>query len=440
MAALRTGKPMTDVIMGLGQRAPDRWVSASSQPLFREGETTAWAAVTTFSDVTEQRARQRELEQATAQAQAAGRAKSEFLATMSHELRTPMNGVIGLTDLMLNDPAHPLDSVQHETMTAIKDSGRMLLTVINDVLDYSKIEAGGRTFAREVIDPMAKVSDVVRVLSQEATRRGLRLEVSQGTACLAMGDAEAVRQVLFNLVGNALKFTEHGSVRVDLCLESGGVRISVRDTGIGIRPEHLPRLFQRFSQAESTTSRRFGGTGLGLAISQRLVEGMGSTIAVESEPDVGTCMHFTLPLAPPDARLRAPLRESNHEAERSLHVLLAEDNLINQRVASGMLRRLGHSPSLASDGLDAVHQYQLGRFDLILMDLHMPSIDGLEATRRIRAHEAAKGLPRTPIVALTASAMNEERAACLLAGMDDVLSKPLTLEALSKHLLALAKI
>lgn len=435
LRAVQTGKPVRDVLMGIGVGAQTVWVRVNATPMFHPGVARPHSVVVSLADVTEMIERQRELVSAKESAEKAGRAKAEFLATMSHELRTPMNGVIGMTDLLLADCR---DESQREGLNIVKESGRALLHLINDVLDYSKIEAGGRVLVPEAFELNKLVKGTAAVLEHEAVRKKLSLHVDCSQVSRAVwGDVDGVRQVLFNLMGNAVKFTEAGKVSV-LAREQGDeLVLDVIDEGIGIRPEDLPRLFQRFSQADTTTARRFGGTGLGLAICRRLVEGMGGSIAVESTPGRGSRFTVKLPLAAPNVVLAAQANDQSvATVTRRLHVLLVEDNLINQRVCIGMLTRLGHKVQLASDGFAGVAAATGGKFDLILMDVQMPVLDGLQATEQIRAHELAHGLTRTPIYALTASVLTEERSACLESGMDRVLLKPLTLDVLQQSLVA----
>ncbi len=432
--AAASGTPVRHVLMGVGVGAERRWVRVNASPMFRDGETRPHAVVASLADVTEVIERQRELVVAKEFAEQAGRAKADFLATMSHELRTPMNGVIGMTDLLLADCR---DEAMREGLSIVKESGRALLHLINDVLDYSKIEAGGRVLVPEAFELHTLAKETAAILGPEVSRKKLSIHVECGQVSRAVwGDVDALRQVLFNLVGNAVKFTSTGRVCIKAREQGDQVVLDVIDEGIGIRAEDLPRLFQRFSQAETTTSRRFGGTGLGLAICRRLVEGMGGSIGVESTPGVGSCFTVKLPLS--SANVALVSRPANDqpvaEVTRKLQVLLVEDNLINQRVCLGMLTRLGHQVQLARDGFEGVAVATGGRFDLILMDVQMPVLDGLEATQQIRAHELAHGLVRTPIYALTASVLTEERSACFESGMDRVLLKPLTLDVLQRSL------
>jgi CheY-like chemotaxis protein len=365
-------------------------------------------------------------------AEAATRAKSEFLATMSHEIRTPLNGVIGMIDLLLGSglPAH-----QQEMARTIHDSGATLLGIVNDILDYSKIEAGKLELEQQPYDPARVIGDVVALLKPQALSKQLALEFTKAAAVpqALLGDAGRVRQVLFNVVGNALKFTARGTVRINLDQNERFCILTVQDSGIGIAAEDLGKLFRRFSQVDASMTRRFGGTGLGLAICQRLVEAMAGTITVTSVMGEGSTFIISLPL--PAHPLSAPTPRVTADAmapARALRVLLAEDNLVNQKVASGMLTRLGHQFEIAGTGVAAVAAWRRGGFDLILMDMQMPEMDGLEATRLIRSEESTSH--RIPILALTANALESDRAACFAAGMVGVVAKPVTSASLAQAL------
>jgi len=373
-------------------------------------------------------------------ADAASRVKSQFLANVSHEIRTPMNGVLGMLQLL--ERTH-LDSDQQEYVSTIRASGDGLLTLINDLLDYSKIEAGRLDLEEMAFDVTQTVQSVVRLLRPAATERGLRLvcRIADEVPTSVLGDPGRLRQVLTNLLGNALKFTRAGCVDLNLgwVREKGdriAVRFEVRDTGIGIRPEHLGKLFEPFHQGDASTTRKFGGTGLGLSISRRLVELMGGDLEVESEVGEGTVFKFEVLFRRADpAAVVGPVEETpaRHEAEIELakrlpaRILLAEDNLINRKVAVKILERFGYDVEIAENGKQAVDRVANQSFDLVLMDMQMPEMDGLEATRKIRASDAQ---PRPRIVALTANASTEDRDACAAAGMDDFLSKPFTVHAL----------
>jgi CheY-like chemotaxis protein len=380
------------------------------------------------------------LRQARDAALAATRAKSTFLATMSHEIRTPMTGILGIAGLLVDTP---LTDYQRRLLQSLQQSGESLLTIINDVLDFSKIEAGKLTLERAIFDPRLVVEDTLRLLS--VTARNKRLTLSGGVApevpAHLSGDPGRLRQILLNLVGNAIKFTERGTVTVAVTIEASTdeavvLRVAVTDTGVGLSAEQQARLFQSFSQADDSTTRRFGGTGLGLAISRQLVEMMGGGIGVTSEPGRGSTFWFTARLArTSEAEIAAAGAgagaNDDLEPSRPLSVLLAEDTPVNQLVASRILKKLGHHVEIAGNGAEAVAAVARGRFDVVLMDCQMPEVDGYEATTRIRAAERTG---RLPIVALTASATVEDRERCLAAGMDDFVSKPVKVAELARAL------
>jgi signal transduction histidine kinase len=366
------------------------------------------------------------------QAEAANRAKSVFLANMSHEIRTPMNGVLGMLQLLEDTaPTHQ----QAEYIQIAEQAGASLLAVLGDILDLSKIEAGKVELEHAPFALEATVREVVALFQLAAQARGVKLELTAPALPRVVGDQVRLRQVLLNLVGNALKFTERGAVSVTVALEASGFRFEVRDTGPGIAPEAMARLFTPFMQADASTTRQFGGTGLGLAISHHLVSLMGGDLRAESAAGVGTCFRFTLAL-PRAAPAEPPSAPAARPALRRLtgHVLLVEDNAIGQVVARGYLEKLGLDVTVASNGREALDFLAQARFSLVLMDCQMPVLDGYQATAEWRRFEAERGLARTPIVALTANAMAEDERACREAGMDDYLSKPLRREQLVERL------
>ena len=405
--------------------------------LIRDESGRVTGGIESFVDVTE-------LIDAREQAEAANRAKSTFLASMSHELRTPLNGVIGMTELLLGTR---LDEKQQRYATLAGASGRTLLALINDILDFSKIEAGKLELETIDFDLPAVVETVSSSLAPLATQKALRLvsAVDAQVPSAVRGDPARVQQVLLNLTNNALKFTHEGQVAIRVSFDGERernvlLRFAVSDTGIGIQPEHIDRLFRSFSQVDASTTRRFGGTGLGLAICKQLVELMGGQIGVESKPGAGSTFWFTINCAKsPDASQRAPrlcdtasltAAGPDKAGVPGAHILVADDNEISLEVAVELLKRAGHHCQPVSTGRQAVEEALKGEYDLILMDCQMPEMDGLEATRTIRKPAREAGLPRDrqdrlPIIALTANAIRGDRELCLEAGMDDYLAKPL---------------
>jgi len=396
--------------------------------------TKEGGVVSVFHDVT---AAERRLAQAKMNAEAANQAKSQFLATMSHEIRTPLNAVLGLNELMLHSS---LDLQQRRHAELIGSSGRLLLALINDILDVSRIEAGHMQLTSAPFSVRTAAEGVVALMQERALDKGLalRLEVIPNEDAWIQGDAIRIQQILFNLIGNAVKFTDQGSVQVSIAAEPGAgraltLRLVVSDTGIGIAASAMPTLFDRFTQADSTTMRRYGGSGLGLAITREIVQMMGGTIETTSTPGVGSRFVVALPSRFAD---RDELEPASAEPGRAaparppLRILVAEDNDVNQILIDAVLTRMGHVVHLVANGLLAVEAVRRGDYDLVLMDLQMPAMDGMEATRAIRALGDVRAA--VPIIAMTANAFEEDRQACLAAGMDDYLSKPIDVEQLGK--------
>jgi CheY-like chemotaxis protein len=360
----------------------------------------------------------------------ANRAKSSFLASMSHEIRTPMNGIVGFADLLLDGQ---LDPEQQRQAMLLRDAGRSLLTIINDILDVSKIEAGKLELERIPMSLASVADSTVSIMRTQADQQGLNLDLvlDDDLPPWVLGDPTRLRQILLNLTGNALKFTEEGGVVVLMTREKQDgralVRVEVRDTGIGIPADRLNRLFQTFSQADSSTTRRFGGTGLGLAICKRLVEGMGGEIGVVSEPGIGSVFWFTMALEAAEAPARSA-HQDRIRSTRPARILIAEDVTMNQIIVESMLSAAGHEVVLVDNGAEALEAVQRDTFDMVLMDMQMPVMDGVEAATRIRALDGPEC--EIPIIALSANAMAEEILTCRAAGMNDHLAKPIDREAL----------
>ncbi len=469
--ALRPGVAYADVLRALPPPAPDlpprdeswieRMVTAQrSGPADREMATVSggWmrlskvpisdgGVVTLITDLTDTKRREAELaaarkaaEEARDVAEAADRAKSTFLATMSHEIRTPMNGVLGSAELLERET---LTGRQRQLVSTVRTSATALLRIIDDVLDFSKIEAGRMELERAPFGLRALIEGTVETLRVQAQRKGLELSatVEPGSPDALLGDATRLRQILFNLIGNAIKFTEIGSVRVAaraVTVDESAVNLSlsITDTGIGMDGAQQARLFQPFAQADSSTTRRFGGTGLGLSIVRRLAQLMGGDVTVSSEPGKGSTFLATVTVERDLASTSdfAPAPEPQVETPGPAHagrVLAVDDYEVNLEVLAQQLQILGVEVDLARNGIEALTLWRDGSYALVLTDIHMPDMDGFELTRQIRTEEAARADGgRLPIVALTANALKGEAERCLAAGMDDYLTKPLTLERL----------
>ena len=439
----RQESPILDLALS-GGIGPEAYERARPNGVVLEVRTQTLpdgGAVRTYTDITERKRTEHALAAARDAAEAATRARTGFLAMMSHEIRTPMNGVIGMTGLLLDSALTPVQQRYAETL---REAAENLLRIINDILDFSKLDADRLEFENlpfTLSHAVGSAVDLLRVKAEEK-RLALSAVIAPDVPGRVIGDPGRLRQVLLNLIANSIKFTPAGSVTVEVdlaAIEGDHARIAfaVRDTGIGIPLDAQKGLFQQFSQVDSSISRRFGGTGLGLAISRGLVEHMGGTISVESAPYEGSVFRFTVRLE--IARESAVLPEvtlaptaSGATPSRRLRILLAEDNATNRLVATARLEMLGHRVDSVANGLEAVAAVQTAPYDLVLMDVMMPEVDGVAATRLIREMPGARGTIR--ILGLTAHAAPDEHATFRTAGMNAVLTKPVTATALAAAL------
>ncbi|WP_407333099.1 ATP-binding protein [Enterovibrio sp. 27052020O] len=425
-------EPFSEVEWKVYNQGEEQWISLSGRPYYdKRGNCMGFRG--TAKDITKRKQRLHELQQARQQAESANAAKSQFLAMMSHEIRTPLNSVMGLLDALQQSP---INEEQKTWVLQMDKSAQLLLTIINDVLDLSRVESDRFALHPENINPRESLTVVFNQLKEVSSGKDIVLEVdvSDNVPNLIYQDGNRFTQILLNLVGNAVKFTEKGKVQIFMRVEDDVLKLAVKDTGIGISPDRKKDIFQPFIQADGSITRRYGGTGLGLSICKKLVSMMKGSIDFDSQPGVGTTFYIDLPLIKPSAQdiVQKDIVEDNHI--KPLNVLVAEDSKANQMVVKLMLEKAGHQVILANNGQEAIELIDAAetKFDIILMDMSMPILCGIEATKQLRAKGC--GLP---IIALTANAMNEDKEKCLQAGMDDFVTKPIRSvvlkQALQRH-------
>lgn len=430
-------KSVTDYELTARARDGKQTVVSYNATTFYDRNRTLQGVFAAARDVTERKRFERELQQAKAAAESASRTKSDFLASMSHEIRTPMNAIMGIADLLAKTTLSP---EQDKYVQIFRRSGDNLLNLINDILDLSKVEASQLDLERTGFSLSDHLEKVIEMVLPRAHEKGLTLEyaISPAVSNDLVGDPTRLRQVLLNLLGNAIKFTETGKVSLKVEPDQDravptALRFTVTDTGIGIAADKLARVFERFTQADSSTTRRFGGSGLGLTISKRLVELMGGRIWVTSEVGRGSAFCFAVPFeiwAAANRPVSAPIGADDHSPLRPLRILMAEDSPDNTTIALAYLEDTPYQVDVAETGAIACEMFKAGHYDLVLMDRQMPVMDGLTATRTLRAWEKTNGRLPTPIIALTASALKGDRETCLAAGCTAYLTKPIKQDVL----------
>ncbi|CZF78881.1 Sensory/regulatory protein RpfC [Grimontia celer] len=428
-------QPFSEVEWKVYHEGKEQWISLSGRPYYdKRGNCMGFRG--TAKDITVRKQRVHELQQARQQAESANAAKSQFLAMMSHEIRTPLNAVMGLLDTLQQSP---LDNEQGVWVSQMDKSAQLLLTIINDVLDLSRIESERFSLHPESMNPRDSVTVVFSQLHEVSSRKDIQMEmdIADDVPDNIYQDGNRFTQILLNLVGNAVKFTEHGKVKVSMRVLNGRLKLSVQDTGIGINAERKKDVFQPFTQADGSITRQYGGTGLGLSICKKLVSMMNGSIDFESELGVGTTFYIDIPLIEPSPTEHVKKDNTDDNDLHSLNILVAEDSKANQMVVKLMLEKAGHHVVVANNGkeaVDLVHDARV-QFDMILMDMSMPVLCGVEATKQLRAEGCI-----LPIIALTANAMNEDKERCMEAGMDDFVTKPIRAVVLKQALQRHAKI
>ena len=426
-----SGEPLRSVYRVMSRDGRVVWFQCEAK-MVRRKDGRPWFIHGVGFDVTEIKVAQQSLETLLEAAQTAVRTKNEFLANMSHEIRTPINGIMGMAHLALETQLNPEQTGYLRTVSASADS---LLEIVNDILDFSKIESHQLDLQNVEFDPRQCIDEAMRQLAIRAREKGLKItsHVVSGLPKRLVGDARRLRQVLTQVVGNAIKFTEAGEVALRVEEEAGPadqvrLHFQVRDTGIGIAREKRETIFAPFYQADGSSTRKHGGTGLGLTIASRLVQMMGGRLWVESELGTGSTFHFTagfgVAAAPREAAVAQEQAAASAGTPRVLRILVVEDNPVNRKVAVGILQKRGHRVQTAENGLEALRALETALFDVVLMDIQMPEMDGLQATTAIREMERASGA-HLPIVAMTAHAMKGDREICLAAGMDAYITKPI---------------
>ncbi|MBN9697254.1 MAG: PAS domain S-box protein [Zoogloea sp.] len=433
---LRQGGYASGDFHRIGKGGKEVWIHGSYNPILGP-DGRPYKIIKFASDLSERHAMEQDLREAKARAEQAAEAKSSFLANMSHEIRTPMNAIIGFTDVLLGEPT---SDAQRRHLTTVRNAARNLLLLLNDILDTAKLERGAIELEVRDFSLREVCMQSLAALRVNARAKGLPLvlDYPEQTPEFFKGDALRIQQILLNLVGNAVKFTEKGHVTLSVSHREGVLHLDIQDTGIGIPADRIARIFEPFSQADASMSRRFGGTGLGTTIARQFIELMHGRIRVDSEVGVGSCFHVELPLPLGEAVLS---RQELAVIELPpLKLLVADDVPQNLELLQLMLGRLGHTLTTASNGEEAVRAFAAGRFDVVLMDVQMPILNGLDASRQIRRLEAGSGRPPTPIVALTASVLEEDAHAAREAGMDGFANKPIDLHQLTLEMARVLRI